>query len=173
MIARVVRGPVDVAGVCRTLHLTDMTSALAQDCASAFSAMPPWSTYGVSNEALAAFFSANEPNAPRFAICLEKAPDTAMGVIGLRFNWLKGPYIQFLGLKPPYQNAGLGQALLDHVERYARAENANSVWVMVSEFNSRGRAFYERSGFRIAARFDDLIADGHAEIMMRKRLRGS
>jgi hypothetical protein len=42
--------------------------------------------------------------------------------------------------------------------------------VLVSGFNARTRAFYERHGFALAATLDDLVRDGSRELLLRKRL---
>ena len=42
--------------------------------------------------------------------------------------------------------------------------------MLVSGFNDRARAFYERHGFAPAATLDDLVRDGSCELLLRKRL---
>jgi ribosomal protein S18 acetylase RimI-like enzyme len=78
--------------------------------------------------------------------------------------------LQFIGVTPAHQNSGLGSAVLDWMEREARAARERNLWVAVSEINTDAQRLYERHGFFQAARLDDLAWDGRTEILMRKRL---
>lgn len=132
-----------------------------------FAAMDPWASYPYPASGLAAYFAKSEPSAPRFAIlCV----DELAGVAGLRLDWLRGPYIQFLGILAPHQGTGLGAAVLDWIEREARASGARNLWVAASDFNGGALRFYERSGFARVAVLDGLVRDGRDEILLRKRL---
>ena len=71
---------------------------------------------------------------------------------------------------PAWQGRGLGSALLLWLEREARAAGERNIWVAVSEINAAAIRLYERHGFKQAAKLDDLVYDGRAEILMRKRL---
>lgn len=170
MISHTVTVPQTATQAQRALWLVAMTDNFARDCAETFAAMPPWSTYEISAGVLMDYFAQSEPGAPRFAVVEADAPDTAIGAMGLRLNWLKGPYLQFLGLKPQHQSVGLGRALVSHVETDARAARANSLWVAVSEINTRAFAFYETAGFEMTARLNDLVVEGRTELLLRKRL---
>ncbi len=143
--------PVDVAG------------ALGAE----FAAMEPWSVYPYPAAALAAYLATVEPGAPRFAVTLD---GRIIGAAGLRLNWLRGPYLQFLGVAPPFQGLGIGAAVLAWLESEARRSGARNLWVAVSDFNGAAQRFYARAGFAEAARLDGLVADGRTEILMRKRL---
>jgi diamine N-acetyltransferase len=144
-----------------------MTADAAQIFGVAFARMEPWSRYPISAEALASYFAAEEIGAPRFMIVRDGA---LAGVLGLREHWLRGPYIQFLGLVPECQGQRLGQRALAWFEGRARAANFRNLWVAASDFNVAAIAFYERHGYVRVARIDDLIQDGIAEILLRKRL---
>lgn len=159
-----------VHGARHDLKLGDMRADFAKDCAKAFAQMPPWSTHRISERALYDYFSGKEPGAPRYAVCLASEPANVIGVLGMRLNWLKGPYVQFLGLKTEHQNAGIGHALLSHVEAHARTLESNSLWVMVSDSNKRAQNFYERFGFQSVGAVDDLVSVGQSEWLMRKHL---
>jgi ribosomal protein S18 acetylase RimI-like enzyme len=135
--------------------------------AQVFAGIDPWVHYPYETAALAAYLGGPEPDAPRFALT---CAGTAVGAVGLRLNWLRGPYLQFLGIVPEAQGHGLGAACLAWLEREARAGAERHLWVLVSGFNARARAFYERHGFALAATLDDLVRDGSRELLMRKRL---
>ncbi len=135
--------------------------------AAAFADMEPWRSYPFSPASLMSYLGGQEPGAPRMALRLGAR---TVGVIGLRLQWLRGPYVQFLGLLREAQGAGLGRLALDYVEAEARRGSERNVWVAVSDFNRRARVFYERAGYEVAAELPGLVMEGRAEILMRKRL---
>jgi len=47
-----------------------------------------------------------------------------------------------------HRNLGIGRALLDSVEGWARERRADGVSLQVAAANGRGRKFYEGLGFR-------------------------
>ena len=47
-----------------------------------------------------------------------------------------------------YRNLGIGKALLEGVEAWAKERRANGVSLQVAAANERGRKFYEELGFR-------------------------
>ncbi|CAN5676755.1 hypothetical protein BH24ACT22_BH24ACT22_06050 [soil metagenome] len=49
---------------------------------------------------------------------------------------------------PGYRSLGVGRALLENVESWAREKDANGISLQVAAANRRGRNFYERLGFR-------------------------
>jgi GNAT superfamily N-acetyltransferase len=133
--------------------------------AAAIAAMPPWSVMGYPAERLAAFFAAADAGARRFLI---EVKGQEAGAASVRDPWLKGPYLELLALLPPFQNQGLGSAILAWLEAEAVAKSAHNLWVCASSFNARGLQFYERHGFERAAVLPGLVADGYDEILLRK-----
>ncbi len=123
--------------------------------------------YAYPVSALSAYLGMDEPGAPRFSL---RAGDALAGAVGLRLDWLRGPYLQLLGLLPGYQGRGSGAAVLAWIEREARAVSQQNLWVVASDFNSGALRFYERSGFTRVAALEALVAEGRDEILLRKRL---
>ncbi len=76
--------------------------------------MDPWVSYPYPASGLAWYFSAVESGAPRLALMTN---DQVAGVVGLRLNWLRGPYLQFLGILPAHQRHGAGGRVLGWLER--------------------------------------------------------
>jgi len=151
----------------KTLSIDQLSAADGNRLGAIFAAIDPWATYGYPVSALAGFLSAQEPGAPRFALKLDAA---LVGAGVLRPGWLRGPYLQFLAILPGFQGRGLGSAVLDWMEREARAGNERNLWVAASEINTGALRLYERHGFTRTAKLDDLAWDGRAEILLRKRL---
>lgn len=139
----------------------------AEALGAAFAAIDPWVSYPYPAPALAAYFAKDEPGAPRFSL---RAGGELAGAVGLRLDWLRGPYVQFLGMLPGHQGCGFGKAVLDWVESEARAVTQRNLWVLASDFNAGALRFYERQGFARVAALEALVAEGRAEILLRKRL---
>lgn len=151
----------------RGLTLEPLDAAVAASLAADFARMPPWSEYPYPAEAIAAYLDTVELAAPRHAI---HSGGVLAGAVGIRLDWLRGPYLQFLGILPSHQGSGTGRAVLAWFETEARRAGSRNLWVAVSDFNGGAIRFYERHGFRETARIDGLVQDGKIEILMRKRL---
>lgn len=158
-------GPDTSNGRSRTL--TPLDPSHAARLGEAFAAMPPWRDHPYTAAVLAAYLGALEPDAPRYAILVDG--DIA-GALGLRLNWLRGPYVQFLGILAPFQGRGLGSAVLEGIETRARSEGQRNLWVAASDFNVAALRFYRRLGFSEVARLDDLVSLGRTELLLRKKL---
>lgn len=144
-----------------------MTNNEAGPLAQAVSVLEPWRTYGYPAEKLAGYLAKSEAGAPQFIL---RRDGEVAGGIGLRLNWMRGPYIQFLAVLPPFQCQGLGSAVIAWVEAQARAGEERNLWIAASEINTHARRLYERLGFCEVAKLDDLVCEGRSEILYRKRL---
>jgi ribosomal protein S18 acetylase RimI-like enzyme len=51
-------------------------------------------------------------------------------------------------VEPDYRNLGVGRALLESVEAWAKEKSADGISLQVAAANERGRKFYEGLGFR-------------------------
>ena len=100
------------------LVVTPLAADDGERLGTAFAAIDPWAAYGYPSAALSKFLSAVEPGAPRFAL---QVGGEVAGAAVIRTAWLRGPYLQFIGVTPAHQNSGLGSAVLDWMEREARA----------------------------------------------------
>jgi ribosomal protein S18 acetylase RimI-like enzyme len=148
------------------VRLETMSEAAAHRLAEAFAAMEPWSRYPFSPLALASYLGRRETHAPRFTLLVG---DNIAGAVGLQIDWLRGPYLQFLGILSEHQDQGLGTLILSWMEHEAQP-GARNLWVCASDFNDRAIRFYERHGFARMARLDSLVKDGCDEVLLRKRL---
>jgi ribosomal protein S18 acetylase RimI-like enzyme len=92
------------------------------------------------------------------------------GIVTIQEPWLHGPYLQLLGFLPEYQGRGFGLRALEWMEAEARRAEMRQLWLCVSAFNTRAKAFYERFGFVAQAVVEKLASDASDEILMRKRL---
>lgn len=149
------------------IMLDAMSADVARPLGAAFAGMDPWARYPFSADALGAYLAGVESAAPRYVLRID---GVAAGAIGIRTAWLRGPYLQFLGILPDYQSRGAGQLVLAWFEGQARARGERNLWVAASDFNLAAIRFYERHGFQRAARLEGLVQDGETEILLRKKL---
>lgn len=131
--------------------------------APALAAMDPWRTLGYTAAGLAAYLGREDAALTR--VVLERGGAPA-AVLALRRPWLRGPYVELLAVLPAARGAGLGHGLVE----WAAAQAGGNLWACVSAFNQPARAFYARAGFTEIAALADLVADGHDEILLRRRL---
>lgn len=149
------------------LALAPMTAAAAALLGPGFAAIDPWASYPYPAGSLTAYLGRDEPGAPRFLVTRNDEP---AGAVGLRGGWLRGPYIQFLGVLPAHQGAGTGARVIEWIEHQARHAKERNLWVAASDFNVAALRFYGRHGFERVASIDDLVLDGRCEVLLRKRL---
>jgi GNAT superfamily N-acetyltransferase len=74
-------------------------------------------------------------------------------------------------VRPRARGRGVGEALIDVVLDWARARNATSVHLWVTETNKHARLLYERCGFSLTGERQPLPSKpGIAEVAMTRRL---
>ena len=152
-------------GAC---ELVPFAGATAQMIAPTLAGMPPWSVLGWTAEAMERSLLREMPALARYEV---RVGDALAGIVFIQDPFLLGPYLQRLALLPEYQGKAFGACILQWMEARARTAHARQLWLCVSSFNVRARAFYKRFGFEEAAVLDELAADAFDEILMRKRLR--
>lgn len=160
----VYRVPASLGG---ELALEGLRTGEAEALSVQFAEMDPWLRYSAKPSDLAGVFAEVDASVPRLAL---RYRGELAGLSILQTRWLRGPYVQFLGLLPRFQKRGLGVAFLGWVEREAMACGQRHVWIMVSEFNDGARKFYARLGYEEIAAVPDVVQDGISEILLRKRV---
>lgn len=126
--------------------------------------MDPWRTLGYTPGALEQYLLRPDETLYRYVVSVESQPS---GVVCVRYPWLRGAYLELIGLDAALQGRGLGRAVLQWIEEQARQAVPN-VWVLVSAFNIRARTFYEQQGFCIIGTLQDFVRPGYDEILLRK-----
>lgn len=129
--------------------------------------MDPWLTMNYSVAPLESYLSTSSPALHRYAIEVDGA---TAGVVTVRYPWLRGAYLELIGLFPSRQKNGLGTAILRWLERETEPHAAN-VWVLVSSFNRAAQRFYLRQGFREIGAIEALVSAKSTELLLRKSLR--
>lgn len=163
-------------------QLRPVTAGDAAVLGAALAAIDPWRRMDFPAKALSGYLTRDDPAVRRFAIWAggtggTEGKDTEpalSGVVSVRGPWLRGPYLEVLGLLPHAQGRGIGAAVIGWFEDEARAGKralaATNLWVLCSDFNMGGRAFYKRHGFEEVTPLDGLGGPGFTEILLRKRL---
>jgi ribosomal protein S18 acetylase RimI-like enzyme len=149
------------------VRLTPVTAEDADALGAGLATIDPWRRMGYAAGTLSGYLTRPDPAARRFAI---RANGTLAGAISVRDPWLRGPYLELLGLLTHAQGQGAGRAAMDWFEAEA-PPGAGNLWVACSAFNTGALAFYKRHGFVEAAALEDLVFTGFAEILLRKPLR--
>lgn len=148
-------------------ELLPIDPARHTDIAETLAGIAPWSTLGISADALERYFGGEDASTRRYAI---HSDGNIAGVASIRHPWLKGPYIELLAVFPDFQHKGLGTAFLDFIEADAMRLGSRNIWVCTSQFNEHAVHFYNKHGFKSAAALSDLVADGFTELLLRKTL---
>lgn len=74
----------------------------------------------------------------------------------------KFPYLAILSVHATYRSKGVGKMLLDEYEAMS-FQKENRAFVLCSDFNTRGQAFYMQNGYRECGVIIDLFKVGIAE----------
>src|SRR5512135_676809 len=89
---------------------TSITQEQAQAIGTTLALSEPWATLKITATALANYLMRDDPALHRYAITVE---GELAGVICIRSPWLRGPYIELLGLFPDARGKGVGKQVLN------------------------------------------------------------
>ena len=145
---------------------TPFTDGQALAVAEMLATSEPWMSLKFSVTSLAAYLTREDAALRRYAVSVD---GNLAGVICVRYPWLRGPYIELLGLFPNYRGKGLGRQVLAWAETEARRESRN-LWVLTSSFNHQALSFYQSLGFYPIGPIQGLVAPEYDEILLRKNL---
>ncbi len=95
-------------------------------------------------------------------------------VAGYAFLWViyDEAHLVNVAVAPERRGRGLGEALLVHVLRHAKAQGATGIHLEVRETNAPAITLYLRYGFRVLGRADRYYTDGTPAIFMEADLLG-
>jgi GNAT superfamily N-acetyltransferase len=146
--------------LCRDLSITD-----AEFLAKHFVQSQPWQTLGISATGLKNYLLKQDSHLYRYAVHVD---NSLAGVICIRTPWLRGDYIELLGLVESYRGRGIGTELLQWAESKA-SPHSNNLWLLTSSFNHPALKFYQRHGFKQIGIIEGLVHHDHDELLLRKR----
>jgi ribosomal-protein-alanine N-acetyltransferase len=136
--------------------------AEVRQCAELMVSSEPWITLGRTLEQAVKIMSS--PTREVF-VAVRDAELAGFVVLVMR-----GPFVGFvqsLAVDASLRGEGIGTALMTHAERHIFEQHPN-VFLSVSSFNTRARAFYARLGYEEVGELRDLMIRGENEILMRK-----
>jgi diamine N-acetyltransferase len=150
-------------GVCTLLPLDPESAGVI---AEALVCTDPWKRLGYRESGLLAYLTRQDPALARYRIMHGQ---NLSGVVCIRYPWLRGPFLELIGVLDGFQGLGLGKAILEWMEKEASGVSPN-LWTTVSSFNHRAAAFYLRHGFMEATILKDFLKHGEDEILLKKRI---
>ncbi len=150
-----------------TCQLRHATQADAKFLGKELAKIDPWKTLKSTPQEFEEGFQSQSTSTNTYAVISQEKP---VGVISVRYPWLLGPYLGFLGIIPEAQGSGLGKVLMNWLEETAKEHSARNVFICVSDFNKDAQVFYKSCGYQEVANLDGLIVDEYAELLLRKRL---
>ncbi len=146
------------------IEVGEATTAEREWCARLMAASEPWITLRRGYDVLLS--AALDPDT---VVLVARRGGAPCGFVRIHPRGVAGsPYVASVAVAEPERGRGIGRVLLDATE--ARYPKARYVFLCVSSFNTRARALYERSGYRLVGELPDYVVDGFSELLMAKRL---
>ncbi len=127
-------------------------------------ASDPWVTLGYTRADWDRYFSPMPQD--RETMVAERS-GAIVGVAVLRQKFLRGDYLELLGVSIAARKAGIGRLLLTHIESKAFQRGPN-LFACVSDFNQPARSFYRKQGYREVGEIPGLLKPGYSEILLHK-----
>lgn len=131
--------------------------------------MEPWLSLAYTEEGLFRYLRRYDPALSRYVVLVS---EEVAGLVCVRFPWLRGPCLELLALFAGFQGRGIGQEIIQWMERESCTLSGN-IWVLTSSFNQAARRFYKKAGFCEVAMLPDLVTKGFDEILLRKKINPS
>ncbi len=159
--ARPFRGSHYALGPC---ELRSMASEWITPIANQLVQLDPWRTLAYTSDALGRYLAAGGQDFMRFAVIRE---GEIAGAVCVRFPWLRGVYLELIGLFPQAQGHGIGRAVCEWLEQEV-SDHADNLWTLVSTFNLPARRFYSSCRFVEIGVLEDFVRPGYNEVLMRR-----
>jgi ribosomal protein S18 acetylase RimI-like enzyme len=138
----------------------------ARACARIMSTSEPWVTLGRTyEESLEIVCDASREV---YVAATVDAPE----VLGFVIIELRGTfigYIRSVAIREDWRGRGLGSRLIGFAETRILRDHPN-VFLLVSSFNPRAKALYERLGYEVVGELRDYVLRGHSEWLLRKSI---
>lgn len=99
-------------------------------------------------------------------------PVDSTDVVGFVIVEMRGTfvgYIRSIAVREDWRGHGLGSHLIGFAEARILREHPN-VFLLVSSFNPRAKALYERLGYQVVGELSDYVVRGHSEWLLRKSI---
>jgi GNAT superfamily N-acetyltransferase len=104
---------------------------------------------------------------PRGGFWVAEQDGVVVGTVAVRPLEARKCELKRLYLLPDRRGGGLGQALYEHAEAFARAAGYDTIWLDSSRRFARAHRLYERNGFALVARLENDWEDNVYEKALR------
>jgi ribosomal protein S18 acetylase RimI-like enzyme len=146
------------------MHIAPATTRDVEWCARLMAASEPWIT--LRRDLAGCYEALARPGTELF---VAHDDDQPVGfVLVAAYGLAASPYLASIGVAPDARGRGVGSELLRFIERHFAGRG--HLFLLVSSFNDRARALYERHGYARVGELKDFIVDGASEIILHKRL---
>lgn len=142
---------------------------ICSDCERILRALPGW--FGL--EAAIQNYVAATPILPTF---LAKVDDEIVGFLSLKQHNPYSAEIYVMGVLPAFHHGGIGRALVENAERYAKGQHIEYIQVKTlgpsdgDPNYAKTRAFYSAVGFRPLEEFTQIWDENNPCLVMIKRI---
>lgn len=136
----------------------------AHAAATIMATSEPWITLGRSFDTSLA--SMRDETLERY-VAVEDGEVVGFVLLSMRGSFTG--YIKSIAARADRRGQGLGARLMGFAEERILRDTPN-VFICVSSFNPRARAFYERLGYEVVGPLRDFIVRGYDEILLRKTI---
>jgi ribosomal protein S18 acetylase RimI-like enzyme len=148
--------------VVRALETDDEARA----CARIMTTTEPWITLGRSyEESLDIVCDASRE--VYVAMCVDTSDVIGFLILDMRGTFVG--YIRSIAVREDWRGRGLGGRLIGFAEARILRDHPN-VFMLVSSFNPRAKALYERLGYEMVGELRDYVVRGHSEFLLRKSI---
>ncbi len=76
-------------------------------------------------------------------------------------------YVELIGVKKKFRNRGIGRRLME----FAETRNVDSIFLLVSDFNTEAQKFYRGLGYIKVGEIKDYVVQGITEFIFYKKVR--
>lgn len=150
--------------ILRPCELHAMETEWISSIANQLAQQEPWHTLAYTSDVLYRYLASSCQASMCFAVMRE---GEIAGVVCVCFPWLRGVYLELIGLFPQAQGQGIGRAVCDWLEQEI-SNHTDNIWTLVSSFNLPARRFYSNCHFMEIGILKDFIRPGYDEILMRR-----
>ena len=138
----------------------------ARACARMMATSEPWITFGRSFEE--SFDLVCDASREVYvALPLDSSEVAGFVIVEMRGTFVG--YIRSVAVREDWRGRGLGARLIGFAEARILREHPN-VFLLVSSFNGRAKALYERLGYETIGELRDYVVRGQSEWLLRKSI---
>ncbi len=131
--------------------------------------MEPWLTLNYSAQTLTNYLNRQESALHQYGIVVPE--QQVVGVICVRYPWLRGAYIELFAIYHSQQGQGIGRDIVNWLtSELTQNSNLPNLWALVSSFNHEAQHFYQKNGFVEIGQINDFVVAGYDEVLLRKNL---